>query len=229
MTTKLSLKQQESEDIQQQLSSFGTRLRELRLQRGMTLQELAALSGLSKAFLSRLESGDRQASISAVLTLCRIFCVTLASLFEPSAAGGLCTIIRAADAVEKTVNGLKYTPLSNAGSLFNVQPIRVRISPSRRGSEHYRHEGEEWVYVLHGRLTLSLAGRTYDLEEGDAAHFESRLPHRLIARGGRDAEILIVAAPAWGAPVNSKLNEHRSLPAIRPRLHGSKSKGPEGE
>lgn len=214
MTTNLSLKHQESEDIQRQLHSFGKRLRELRLQRGMTLQDLAVISGFSKAFLSRLESGDRRASLPAVLALCKIFRVSLASLFESPAPGALCTIVRAADVVEKTINGLKYAPLSIAGRMFNVQPIRVRISPSRRGNEHYHHEGEEWVYVLHGKLTLSLAGTTYDLDEGDAAHFESRLPHRLIARGGRDAEILVVAAPNWNTQGHAHLNEHRAIPAI---------------
>jgi transcriptional regulator with XRE-family HTH domain len=212
MTTKPSLKQ-EQEEIQEQLSSFGARLRELRLQHGLTLQELAAQSGLSKPFLSRLESGDRQASISAALTLSKIFRVSLASLFESPAAGGLCTIIRAADAVERSANGLKFAPLSNADRFFNVRPMRVKVSPSRRGSEHYRHEGEEWIYVLHGKLTLSLAGKTYDLEEGDAAHFESRLPHRLIARGGREAEILVVAAPDWSKPTHPSSDERRSIPA----------------
>jgi transcriptional regulator with XRE-family HTH domain len=213
MTTKPSLRQQEQADIQEQLSSFGERLRELRVQHGLTLQELAAQSGLSKAFLSRLESGDRQASISAALTLSKIFRVSLASLFESPAARSFCTIIRAADAVEKSANGLRFTPLSNADRFFNVRPMRVKVSPSRRGSEHYRHEGEEWVYVLHGKLTLSLAGRTYDLEEGDAAHFESRLPHRLIARGGREAEILVVAAADWGRPKDTSAGVDRAIPA----------------
>jgi len=204
---------QEREEIQEQLSSFGARLRELRLQRGLTLQELAAQSGLSKAFLSRLESGDRQASISAALTLSKIFRVSLASLFESPVTGGLCTVIRAAEVVEKSANGLKYAPLSNADRFFNVRPMRVKVPPSRRGSEHYRHEGEEWIYVLHGKLTLSLAGKTYELEEGDAAHFESHLPHRLIARGGREAEILVVAAPDWSRPTSPVFNERRSIPA----------------
>jgi transcriptional regulator with XRE-family HTH domain len=202
------------DEIQSQLSSFGARLRELRLQRGWTLQELAARSALSKAFLSRLESGDRQASIAAVLTLSRIFDVSLASLFESPPPETPCVIVRAADAVERTVNGLKYAPLSYAGRFFNVQPLRVKISPSRRGSEHYHHDGEEWVYVLSGRLTLSLAGKTFDLGPGDAAHFESRLPHRLIARGERDAEVLVVAAPLWSPPVNPNLNQHRAIPVL---------------
>jgi quercetin dioxygenase-like cupin family protein len=59
----------------------------------------------------------------------------------------------------------------------------------------YQHEGEEWVYVLSGQLRLALSGRFYDLAAGDSAHFDSRLPHRLTALGGTDAELILVACP----------------------------------
>jgi transcriptional regulator with XRE-family HTH domain len=202
------------EEIQSQLCSFGARLRELRLKRGWTLEELACRSSLSKAFLSRLESGGRQASISAALTLSRIFGVSLASLFESDLATEPCVIVRAAGAEVKTMNGLKYIPLSNAGRFFNLQPIKVTVPLSRRGQEHYHHDGEEWIYVLSSGLTLSLAGKTYDLEPGDAAHFDSRLPHRLIARGERDAEVLLVASPvaSAGQPMSPPISQHRAIP-----------------
>ena len=216
MTTKLPKRQHKDLEtqIQSQLCSFGARLRELRLQRGWTLEELACRSTLSKAFLSRLESGGRQASIAAALTLSRIFDVSLASLFESELATEPCVIVRAADAEVKTVNGLKYASLSNAGRFFNLQPIKVTVPLSRRGQEHYHHEGEEWICVLAGSLTLSLAGKTYDLEPGDAAHFDSRLPHRLIARGEKDAEVLLVASPVGtaGQPMLSQISQHRAIP-----------------
>jgi len=218
MTTKLPDRQTTvlQHQIQSQLCSFGARLRELRLQRGWTLQELARRSFLSRAFLSRLESGDRQASIAAALTLSKIFGVSLASLFESPLAMDPCVIVRAVDAVEQTVNGLAYVPLSNPARFFNLQPMRIRVSPSRRGDEHYHHDGEEWIYLLSGLLTLSLAGKTYDLVPGDAAHFDSRLPHRLIARGTSEAEVLLVASPLSG-PVQFQqpgVRQYRAIPAI---------------
>jgi len=185
--------------IQSQLCSFGARLRELRLQRGWTLQAVACRSGLSRAFLSRLESGDRNVSIAAALTLARIFDVSLASLFESPLAKEPCVIVRGADAVPQPINGLKYVPLSRAGRCFNLQPIKVTVPAARPGDEHYHHDGEEWIYVLNGALILSLAGKTYDLAPGDSVHFDSRLPHRLIAGGGRDAEVLVVASPVAAA------------------------------
>jgi transcriptional regulator with XRE-family HTH domain/uncharacterized cupin superfamily protein len=219
MTKELSEGQptQLEDEVQSQLNSFGARLRELRLKRGWTLEELACRSSLSKAFLSRLESGGRQASIAAALTLSRIFDVSLASLFESQLAKEPCVIVRAADVVEKSVNGLKYVLLSHAGRFFNLQPIKVVVPISRRGDEHYHHDGEEWIYVMSGALTLSLAGKTYELTPGDAAHFDSRLPHRLIAKGKKDAEVLLVASPVGNSsqmtlPANS---QHRAIPATR--------------
>jgi transcriptional regulator with XRE-family HTH domain len=203
-----------AEEVQSQLNSFGARLRALRLQRGWTLEALACRSGLSKAFISRLESSGRQASIAAALTLSRIFNVSLASLFEADPAAGPCVIVRAADAVARRINGLRYVPLSNAGRCFNLQPIKVTVPLSRRGQDHYHHDGEEWIYVLAGKLTLSLAGKTHDLEPGDAAHFDSRLPHRLIARGRCDAEVLLVASPVAGAgpAAPAPVSQHRAIP-----------------
>jgi transcriptional regulator with XRE-family HTH domain len=207
--------------VQLQLESFGVRLKELRLQRGWTLQELAEQSGLSKTFVSRLESGSRQASIAAVLTLARIFGVSLASMFESQIATEPCLIVRASEAEAKTANGLTYTSLSNAERFFNLQPIKISISPARKGNEHFHHEGEEWIYLLSGCLRLSLAEKTYDLEAGDAAHFDSRLPHRLIARGSRDAEVLLVASPfsETGSVTPVSLKQKRAIPTMRGTSH----------
>jgi len=209
--TRQLARQQDSDEIKRQLSFFGARLRELRLGHALTLEDLAVRSGLSKAFLSRLESGGRQASIPVAVTLSKIFRVSLAYFFEGSATAA--PVIRGADRVEKSAKGLKYAPLSDTSRLFNVLPMLVKVSPSRRGNEHYHHRGVEWLYVLNGQLRLSISGSTFDLEPGDAAHFDSHLPHRLIARGGLEAEVLVVAAANWNPPGASRQGEHRTIPA----------------
>jgi transcriptional regulator with XRE-family HTH domain len=193
-----------TDHIQEQLLSFGSRLRALRRNKGWTLDALSNLSGLSKGYLSRLESGDRQASIAAALTLARLFQVSLAQLFESEEPEPF-AIVRRGGSVPVDANGLRVWPLSNGSSVFQLQPMRVVIPPNRDGNEHQSHEGEEWIYILSGSLTLSLADEDHVLQAGDAAHFDSRLPHRLIARSGAEAEILMVAAPppAQTAPLPS--------------------------
>src|SRR5277367_2472045 len=181
--------------VKQQLAAFGANLKQRRLRNEWTLDELAQRSGLSKTFLSRLESGERQASIAAVLTLSQVFGVSMSLMFETQVALEPCLIVRKSEMVPRDAYGLTYVPLSQAGHMFNLRPIRVTVSPKRTGNEHYRHDGEEWIYVLSGKITLSLEGETYDLDEGDAVHFDSRLPHRVIARGKTAPEILLVASP----------------------------------
>lgn len=200
--------------VESQLRAFGLRLRELRARRGWTLEDLGHRSGLSAAFLSRLESSDRQASVAAVLTLARVFGVSLASMFETSIAQEPCLIVRADEAKSKELNGLTYAPLSDSDRFFNVQPLRVTVSVAREGDEHFRHEGSEWIHLLSGQLTLSLAGTLYQLEPGDSAHFDSRLPHRLIARGRRDAELLLVASPFSEAAAFAQSRDTRGHRAV---------------
>jgi transcriptional regulator with XRE-family HTH domain len=177
-----------------ELAMLGERLFALRSARGWTLEELAERSGLSKPFLSRLESGSRQPSIAAVLTLARVFGVPMGSLFGFQQGDESCIVVRGKEAAVRHGDGVTYTPMSTA-SRFNLQPIRLEISASRSGIERYQHEGEEWVYVLSGRLRLTLGEKQHIIDAGDAAHFDSRLPHRLDALDGKDASIVLVACP----------------------------------
>jgi len=181
--------------IESQLEDFGSRLKSLRDGRGWTLEELSERSGLSKPYLSRLETADRQPSIAAVLTIARVFSVPVGSLLEDSSPRESCVVVRGKTLAIRSSNGLTYAPLSNAARFANLQPLKLTVSRNRAGSEQYQHEGEEWVYVLGGRLRITVAGTDHELEPGDAAHFDSRQPHRLTALGNKDAEVIVVACP----------------------------------
>ncbi len=197
-----------------ELMMLGERLKELRAARDWTLEELAERSGLSKPFLSRLESGNRQPSIAAVLTLARVFNVPMGSLFELRPEDEGCIIVRRESMGVRRGNGISYTPLSGI-SRFNVQPMRITVSPQRPGAERYQHDGEEWIYVLSGSLKLHVNEKQYDLEPGDAAHFDSRLPHRLDAGGGKDAEVILVACT-----IPTTLNSRRETAEMKAELVG---------
>ncbi len=152
---------------------------------------------LSKSYLSRLEDGERQPSIAALLSLAEAFDLTLAALLsEPELAGANCAIVRAGAAPSRQGNGLRYTSLSSREGAAGMHPILVTVPAGRLGAEQYRHEGEEWLYVLSGTLRLSLAEDTHDLAPGDAAHFDARVPHRLAALGGQDVRLILVACTA---------------------------------
>ena len=184
------------ERVRSEVTELGARIHELRTQRLWTLEDLAKRSGLSKSYLSRLEEGERQPSIAALLSLAQAFGLALANLFEVEARTAYCTVVRAEQTPQRQGNGLRYTPLSHGARPSGMHPILVVVPTNRTGSEQYRHEGEEWLYVLSGTLRLSLAEDTHDLAPGDAASFDARVPHRLAALNGEDARLILVACAA---------------------------------
>jgi quercetin dioxygenase-like cupin family protein len=74
-----------------------------------------------------------------------------------------------------------------------LQPLHVVVPADREGDALYRHEGEQWLYVLSGRLRVEISDEEVVLGAGDAAHFDADKPHRFEALDGRDVEALVVA------------------------------------
>ncbi len=179
--------------MEAEIARIGARLRRLRAERGWRLEDLAERTGLSKAYLSRLESGERQPSLGALSSVARAYGVSFSSLFESEPEAGNRAIVRAADNLVQRGRGLLYTNLSSKSWTFNMQPLRVVVPAEREEDVVYQHEGEQWLYTLSGRLSLKFGDEECVLEPGDAAHFDAETPHRLRALGGRDAEIILVA------------------------------------
>jgi len=181
--------------VRTEIADLGVRIRSLRAERRWTLDELGNRTGLSKSYLSRLEEGDRQPSIAALLSIATTFGLSLNELFSSEPHSGQCVVVRNGTVPSRPGNGLYYRPLLSGDRHSNIQPMHITIPADRVGDELYRHDGEEWIYVLKGSLCLHLAHEKYVLDEGDATNFDASLPHRLTARNDRDAEIILVACP----------------------------------
>jgi transcriptional regulator with XRE-family HTH domain len=176
-----------------ELAGLGARLRRLRGERGWRLEDLSERTGLSRAYLSRLEGGERQPSLGALFDLARAYDVPFSSLFEPEPEAENLVVVRATDGPPQRGNGLLYKRLSEGGWAFNLQPLRIVVPADREGGGLYRHEGEQWLYVLSGRLGVEISGEEVVLGPGDAVHFDADSPHRFVALDGRDVEAILVA------------------------------------
>jgi transcriptional regulator with XRE-family HTH domain len=193
--------------------SVGHRLLTIRESRNWTLDELAQRSGVSKAYLSRLEHGNRQPSITVLCAIANALGVSIAALFEQPDEHIACVVVRGGSPVEKVANGLAYQSLSRPTKPFNLQPIEVVIPADRLGDKAYQHDGEEWIRVIEGSVKLVVQDQSYELEVGDCAHFESRQRHRLAALGGKPARIILVACEIPIA-VNPKIRAPESIAAL---------------
>jgi transcriptional regulator with XRE-family HTH domain len=181
-------------ELNEALASIAESLREERSRAGLTLEQLAQRADLSTAHLSRLESGERQPSVAALIALSRALGVSMSTLLgERRGTPAVATYPPGARSHE--ANGLTITPCSGFPGSSTLEALLISISPERVPPEPARHRGEEWIYVVAGRLRLEFDGEIHLLEAGSTAHFDANRPHRLGAEGDT-TQVLVVAADA---------------------------------
>jgi transcriptional regulator with XRE-family HTH domain len=171
------------DDLGAVLAAVGPRLRALRRQRDTTLAALAETTGISVSTLSRLESGQRRPTLELLLPLARAHGVPIDELVGAPPTGDPRVHMRPVSR-----NGMTLIPLTRRPG--GVQAYKL-IIPVRRGSpEPQTHEGYEWLYVLDGQLRLVLGDQDLVLRPGEAAEFDTRVPHWFGSAGGRPVELL---------------------------------------
>ncbi|MEQ0559927.1 XRE family transcriptional regulator [Amycolatopsis sp. NEAU-NG30] len=173
--------------ITQALAEVGPRLKRVRTQRRVTLADLSAATGISKSTLSRLESGQRKPSLELLLPIAQAHQVPLDELVGAPEVGD--PRVRLTARRIPRHNGTSMTVLPLTRQPGAPQAFKMILDPDPGEPEPQVHEGYEWLYVLSGRLRLILADRDMILGPGEAAEFDTRLPHWFGAVG-RPAEIL---------------------------------------
>ncbi|NUT46568.1 MAG: helix-turn-helix transcriptional regulator [Saccharothrix sp.] len=164
------------------LDGVGARLRRIRTDRRVTLADLARTTGISTSTLSRLESGLRRPTLELLLPIARAHGVPLDELVGAPPVGD--PRIRP---VPVRRNGMTVLPLTQQPG--GLQAYKLVI-PDRGGPDPRTHTGYEWLYVLSGRLRLVLGEHDVVLVAGEAAEFDTRLPHWFGPAGGEPVEIL---------------------------------------
>lgn len=182
----------------------------------MTLEELARAAGTSAAHLSRVESGARQPSLDGLLRLAAGLGVPFSELFEEPKEPGPGTVVRGAEAPFFEGVGFRFQPLVPEAGPAGLMAVKVVFPADRVDPEHHEHEGQEWLYVLQGRLRLTLGAERTVLEPGDAAFFDARLPHAFDVLSEEDVEVLMVSCVPC---------EHRRGESVHPFREGHRGFG----
>ena len=176
------------------LGGLGAKIRRARRERGMTLEGLAAAAGTSAAHISRLESGERQPSLDGLLRLAFGLGVPFDKLFEEPEEPGPGTVVRGGEAPVYEGAGFRIQPLVPEAGPEGLSAVKVVYPADRLADDGmHEHEGQEWLYVVKGRLRLTLGAERTVLEPGDAAFFDARLAHRFDVLSEEDAEVLMVS------------------------------------
>jgi len=170
--------------IEEALDEVGPRLKRLRKRRGITLTGLATMTGISKSTLSRLESGQRRPSLEVLLPLAQAYRVPLDDLVGAPDVGDPRIRLR-----PKRANGRTIVPLTRPGG---VQAWKIVVPASQSTPRPRTHDGFEWLYVLSGRMRLVLGDQDLTLGVGEAAEFDTQVPHWFGSTGEGSAEVLSI-------------------------------------
>jgi transcriptional regulator with XRE-family HTH domain len=168
----------EGRELDPVLAQVGPRLRRVRQQRGATLAGLAGATGISVSTLSRLESGLRRPSLELLLPIARAHRVPLDELVGAPAVEDP----RVRTTPVKLREGVTMLPLTAQPG--GAQAYKMTFSGADVLAEPQTHAGYEWIYVLRGKLRLVLAEHDIVMGPGEAAEFDTRLPHAFGSAGG---------------------------------------------
>ncbi|WP_347309967.1 helix-turn-helix domain-containing protein [Defluviimonas sp. SAOS-178_SWC] len=177
-------------------SMIGARVRQIRKDLNLSLDDLSKRSSVSIGTLSQIERGLGRPSLRTIERIGNALGVPIYWLFEVQAnkddAGADDIVVRSGKGAPLTVlvEGMKKT-LITPTTFAQMQLMLVDMEPGSKSSAgFYQHEGIDVGYVLCGSLHLEVDDRLYVLATGDCFAFDSQLPHRFQNRGGTKAEVL---------------------------------------
>lgn len=171
----------------------GSRLRRLRLEQGLSLRVAAERAGLSTSFLSALERNATGASVATLQRLTRALGVTMLDLLPPRTPQG--RRVRPQDREALSLgSGVRIEQLARDAAL--LEPQLFVLAPGAASEGAYAHDGEEFIYVLEGSLTIWIGeGERHRLVAGDSLTFPSTLQHRWRNRADGDTRLLWINTP----------------------------------
>lgn len=161
-----------------------TRLRAIRTSAGWSLDEVARRSHLSASTVSRIETGHRTIGLDVLVPLARALGVDLDDLLATTNVDDVVIRPQPTD-----WHGGTMWPLSRPTS--PLAAVKVRLEPTAAPPEQRVHPGQDWLFVLEGRVQLLLGDRRIEVAAGEAAEFSTMTPHAVSAVDA-PAEVLMV-------------------------------------
>jgi transcriptional regulator with XRE-family HTH domain len=178
-------------------AALGARMRAIRQRRRMPLRVLSERAALSESFLSQLERGLTQASISSMRRIAEALDIHISDLFSPVDSDRPRVLRRNDRPNLKFGEGATKYLLTGQRPLENIEVLMAVIEPGgSTGVSAYAHgNSEELIVVLAGAIKLELDADVFHLDQGDSITYDSSKPHRLINAGETPAEVMWVISP----------------------------------
>lgn len=173
---------------------IGIKIRNLRNQNGLTQEELASRTELTKGFISQLERGMTAPSVSTLYDIVECLGSNLSDFFR--ADDDLQVVYPQEDYFEKEdENHNKITWLIATAQAKSLEPIYVELAPGQSLPEDKPHEGEEFGYVVKGKINVHFGDSDYLVKKGDSFSFPANRKHWISSACNTVAEFLWISSP----------------------------------
>jgi quercetin dioxygenase-like cupin family protein len=169
--------------------SLGKKIKKVRLDKSITLDFIANETGMKKEYIKKIEAGDEIPSVGTMIQLSRALGIDSNALIKQEKD----TSDKRKKAHTKRTDNYAYTPLSSEGSNKHLKAFKIVVQAGKHhGGVGFRHEGEEFVYVLKGKVEVDVGENVNSLKTGDSLHFNSGIKHDLKNVGKEDAELIVI-------------------------------------
>jgi transcriptional regulator with XRE-family HTH domain len=178
---------------------IGKRIRQLRKERDMTLEELSEKSGVALATLSRMENDKMTGTLESHTSICKALNTSIAELYKE-----LEEELKTVDAVPKKsrtehfvhARKAKYELLVSKALDKKIRPLLMKIGPGGATQKEQNKTGvEKFIYLINGAIEAAIGDTTYSLKRGDSLYFDASLPHAFKNNTKTEAEAVCVISP----------------------------------
>jgi quercetin dioxygenase-like cupin family protein len=171
------------------METVGQKIKKVRTKKKISLDAMANDTGFSIDYLKKVEAGKKIPPVGALLQIARALEID-STFFLREQASSVQNRVRA---YTKRTDNYAYTTLTPGAENKHLKAFKVAIEPlQNHEGVGYQHEGEEFVYVLQGKVEIAVGEHINVLEEGDSLHFNSGIRHRMRNLSPSRAEMLVV-------------------------------------
>jgi len=182
------------------LKELGTRIREIRKEKGVTLIELAAKTGVAQATLSRIETGTMTGTVESHEKIAEALGVGLTDIYArvDRRLSGIAHMGQ--DKVRKVTHqakGVQIELLTQEGSKKKILPLLITLAANTKvGPESLERGVEKFFFVLEGEVRALVDQQEFSLKTGETLYFDASLPHTLENQHSKTARIVCAVSPA---------------------------------
>jgi len=171
------------------LVPIGKRIKKVRTQKKITYERMANETGLSTDYLKKIETGDAIPPVGTLLQISRALDIDSEFFLKEDNS----VQKKREKAQTKRTDNYAYTTLTPGAENKHLKSFLVKIPAMQ---EHkgvgYQHDGEEFIYVLNGKIEISVGDHVNTLKKGESLHFNSGIKHKIKNIEKKDAELVVV-------------------------------------